>query len=418
MRQSHLFTKTRREAPSDEVSKNAQLLIRAGFIHKEMAGVYDLLPLGLRTFNKVLGIIRTEMDAIGGVELHLSALQNPETWKKTDRWSDEKVDSWFKTALKGGSELGLGFTHEEPLTALMREHVASYKDLPRALYQFQTKFRNETRAKSGLMRTREFVMKDLYSFSKDAAEHEAFYERAAKAYAAIFDAVGLGEKTFMTFASGGSFSTYSHEFQTVCDAGEDTIYIDESKKLAVNKEVYDDGEVYTSTGINKATLKEAKAIEVGNIFSLGTRFSDALGLTYKNESGADVPVVMGSYGIGPARLVATVAEVLSDSKGLVWPATIAPFRVHLVQIGEDDEVSKEAAELYRTLTEAGVEVLWDDRDARAGEKFADSDLIGIPLRVIVSQKSLAEGEFECVERSSGHTEHKSMADLLQKLSHD
>lgn len=416
MRQSHLFTKTRREAPADEVSKNAQLLMRAGFVHKEMAGVYDLLPLGLKTFEKVVGIIREEMEAIGGVELHLSALQNPETWKKTDRWDDEKVDSWFKTSLRSGGELGLGFTHEEALTALMREHIASYKDLPKYAYQFQTKFRNETRAKSGLMRTREFVMKDLYSFSADVADHERFYEKAAAAYSRVFERVGLGDRTYITFASGGSFSKYSHEFQTVCDAGEDVIFIDEAKKVAVNKEVYDDADVYKETGLNKATLKEAKAIEVGNIFSLGTRFSEALGLTYKNEAGESVPVVMGSYGIGPARVMATVAEVRSDEKGLVWPESIAPFRVHLVELSAGNEdVAKEAEEVYKTLTQEGIEVLWDDRDARAGEKFADSDLMGLPLRVIVSQKSLAEGAFECVERASGKVEHKSLADLIAAL---
>lgn len=417
MKQSQLFTKTRREAPKDEVAKNAQLLIRAGYIHKEMAGVYDLLPLGLRTFEKVVNVIREEMNKIGGVEMHLAALQNPETWTKTDRWDDEKVDAWFKTKLKNGADVGLGFTHEEPLTALMTEQISSYKDLPVYVYQFQTKFRNEERAKSGLMRTREFVMKDLYSFSKDETQHQKFYEQCGDAYERIFQKVGLGEQTFKTFASGGSFSKYSHEFQTVCDAGEDVIYIDDSRKLALNKEVYDDSEVYKTTGLVKQNLREAKAVEVGNIFTLGTRFADALGLSYKNEAGESKPVFMGSYGIGPARLMAVVAELLSDDKGLVWPESIAPFRVHLIELSSDnEEVSKEAAELYRELTEAGVEVLWDDRDARAGEKFADSDLLGIPLRVVVSEKTLAAGTFECVERSSGHTSHKSIQELIGHLT--
>lgn len=417
MRQSQLFTKTRREAPSDEVSKNAQLLIRAGYVHKEMAGVYDLLPLGLRTFEKVVGIIREEMSAIGGVELHMSALQDPALWQKTGRWDDEKVDSWFKTKLKTGGELGLGFTHEEPLTALMREHIASWRDLPAYPYQFQTKFRNETRAKSGLMRTREFVMKDLYSFSKDEAQHQEFYQKAAEAYKKIFDRAGLGDKTYMTFASGGSFSKYSHEFQTVCDAGEDVIYIDDEKKLAINKEVYDDPEVYSSTGINKASLREAKAIEVGNIFTLGTRFAEALGLSYKDAEGSAIAVFMGSYGIGPARLMATVAELLADERGLVWPEAVAPFRVHLVALGlENEDVKKEAEEVYKALCDAGVEVLFDDTDRRAGEKFADSDLIGIPLRVVVSQKTLASGAFECVARQSGTTVHRTLSELITELS--
>ena len=417
MRQSQLFTKTRREAPADEVSKNAQLLIRAGFVHKEMAGVYDLLPLGLRAFEKVVGIIREEMNAIGGVELHLSALQDPAVWQKSGRWDDKNVDSWFKTELKTGGEVGLGFTHEEPLTNLMREHLSSWRDLPAYPYQFQTKFRNEARAKSGLMRTREFVMKDLYSFSKDEAEHVAFYDKAAAAYKKIFERVGLGGKTYQTTASGGSFSKYSHEFQTECEAGEDIIYIDDAQKLAINKEVYDDPEVYKTTGINKATLREAKAIEVGNIFTLGTRFSDALGLSYKNKEGAETPVFMGSYGIGPARLLATVAELLCDDKGLVWPASVAPFAVHLVELsGGNEDVKKEAEEVYRELVAAGVDVLFDDRDARAGEKFADSDLIGLPLRVVVSAKSMAAGKFECVERAGGHTTHKSLSELIADLT--
>jgi len=415
MRQSQLFTKTRREAPSDEVSKNAQLLIRAGFVHKEMSGVYAYLPLGLRVLNKVVGIIREEMNAVGGQELSLTALQDPALWQKSGRWDDKAIDVWFKTQLKSGSELGLATTHEEPLTALMRNHIASYKDLPKYAYQFQTKFRNELRAKSGILRSREFIMKDLYSFSRNEEEFRKFYEECAAAYIKIFDRVGLGSNTYRTFASGGSFSKFSDEFQTVCQAGEDTIYIHEGRKLAVNKEVYDDATL-SELGLRKEDLREEKAIEVGNIFPLGTRFSEALGLTYKNEAGESIPVVMGSYGIGPARLMGTVVECLADGKGLVWPEAIAPFAVHLVQLGDDAEVQKEAQELYRELTLAGIEALWDDRDARAGEKFADSDLIGIPLRVVVSQKSLAEGKFECIERSSGRTEHRSISELVGHLS--
>ena len=417
MRQSQLFTKTRREAPSDEVSKNAQLLIRAGFVHKEMAGVYDFLPLGLRVLNKIIGIIREEMNAIGGQELLLTALQDPEVWKKSGRWSDEVNDVWFKTSLKSGAELGLANTHEEALTALMRNHIASYKDLPKYLYQFQTKFRNELRAKSGILRSREFIMKDLYSFSRNEEEFRKFYEECAAAYLKIFERVGLAGTTYRTFASGGSFSKFSDEFQTVCAAGEDTIYIHEGRKLAVNKEVYDDATL-CELGLRKEDLREERAIEVGNIFPLGTKYSAALGLTYKNEQGESVPAVMGSYGIGPARLMGTVVESLADDKGLVWPDEIAPFAVHLVQLGDDAEVQQEAEELYRELTEAGVEVLWDDRDARAGEKFADSDLIGIPLRVIVSQKSLAEGKFECVERQSGTTAHRTLSELIASLIND
>lgn len=413
MKQSQLFTKTRREAPADEVAKNAQLLVRAGYIHKEMAGVYDFLPLGLITLNKIISIIREEINAIGGEEIFLSTLQDPELWKKSGRWDDETVDVWFKTHLKNGGELGLGNTHEEALTALMKEHISSYKDLPRYVYQFQNKFRNETRAKSGIMRTREFIMKDLYSFSKDEASHNAFYEQAIIAYEKIFARVGIGEKTYRTFASGGSFSKYSHEFQTVCDAGEDIIYVDEEKRLALNKEVYDDSDVYTASGLTKTSLKELKAIEVGNIFTLGTRFSEALGLSYKDAEGKATPVFMGSYGIGPARLIGTIVELLSDEKGLVWPESVAPFAVHLVSLGKsDDEISKTADALYEDLMKVGVEVLYDDRDLSAGQKFADSDLLGIPKRIVVGKDSVATGIFEVVERATGNVKKVPRANLL------
>ncbi len=415
MRQSNLFTKTRREAPADEVAKNAQLLVRAGYVHKEMAGVYDFLPLGLRVLNKIIGIIREEMNAIGGEEVFLSALQDPEVWKKSGRWNDEIVDVWFKTRLKNGNELGLGNTHEEALTALMSEYVASYKDLPRYVYQFQNKFRNEMRAKSGIMRAREFIMKDLYSFSKDAASHAEFYEKVAGAYEKIFERVGIGAKTYRTFASGGSFSKYSHEYQTVCAAGEDTIYIDSAKRLALNKEVYDDSEVYAVTGMDKKNLKETKAIEVGNIFTLGTRFSEALGLSYKDAEGKSIPVFMGSYGIGPGRLMGTIVELMADEKGLVWPEAVAPFSTHLVSLGQtDDEIKKMADALYRDLVNANIDVLYDDRDLRAGEKFMESDLLGIPYRIVVGKNTVATGAFEVVERVTGTIMKRSYAELLAK----
>jgi prolyl-tRNA synthetase len=405
MKQSLLFTKTRKDAPKDEVSKNAQLLIRAGYIHKEMAGVYSYLPLGLRVMNKIVSIIREEMNGIGGQELTLTALQDKSVWERTGRWDDTVIDVWFKTKLKNETELGLGTTHEEQLTNLMKDYVRSYRDLPVYPYQFQTKFRNETRAKSGVMRCREFVMKDLYSFSKDEKEHNEFYGKAAKAYERIFERVGLGDKIYMTFASGGSFSKYSHEFQTVTDAGEDVIYIDEKKKLAVNKEVLNDETLLKEMGIEKDNLVERKAVEVGNIFSLGTKFSDALELNYLDEKGEKRPVVMGSYGIGPGRLMGTIAEVLSDDKGLVWPKGIAPFDIHLISI-EDKEgkVKKEADKLYERLTKEGKEVLYDDRDMRAGEKFADSDLMGIPMRVVISEKTIEQGSVEVKDRMTGKVE--------------
>lgn len=416
MYQSKLFTKTRKDAPKDEVSKNAELLIRAGFVHKEMAGVYDYLPLGLKVIENIKKIIREEMNAIGGQELELSSLQEKENWEKTGRWDDAQVDNWFKTKLKNETELGLAFTHEEPLTALMKNHIGSYRDLPVHPYQFQTKFRNEARAKSGIMRGREFLMKDMYSFSKNQAEHEIFYEKVKQAYHNIFEKVGLGNSTFMTFASGGSFSKYSHEFQTLTDAGEDIIYVHKEKGIAINKEVLNP-EVLTDLGIKENDLNEEKAVEVGNIFSLGTKFSDALDLTYLDEEGNKQSVVMGSYGIGLGRLMGTVVEVFADKDGIVWPESIAPFKVHLIELGgktESGEVKKSAHEIYESLVRDGVEVLYDDRDLRPGEKFADSDLIGIPWRIIVSERNLAEKNVEIKERKTGKTTNIPLAEVLEK----
>ncbi len=413
MRQSQLFTKTRREAPADEVSKNAQLLIRAGYVHKEMAGVYDYLPLGHRTLQKIIQIIREEMNAIGGQELFLTALQDPAAWQKSGRWDDAVLDVWFKTKLKNDTEIGLATTHEEALTNLLRDQIKSYKDLPFSTYQFQTKFRNELRAKSGIMRGREFIMKDLYSFSKDKQEHDAFYAIAAEAYKKIFARLGLGNQTYFTYASGGSFSKYSHEFQTVCDAGEDIIYVDEAKGVAINEEVYNDPEVFSTSGLSKETLVQAKATEVGNIFTLGEKFSQALELTYMDAEGKPQYVFMGSYGIGPGRVMGTIVELLSDEKGIVWPEAVAPFTYHLVSLaGTDEAVVAYAEALYTDMTKAGKEVLFDDRDLRAGEKFADSDLMGMPYRIVIGKNTVATGEIELVHRATGVVEKVTREALL------
>ncbi len=413
MRQSQLFTKTRKDAPKDEVAKNAELLIRAGFIHKEMAGVYSFLPLGLRVMNKIVDVIRHEINEIGGQEIHMTALQDKKLWETSGRWDDAVVDNWFKTKLKNDTEVGLGFTHEEPLTNIMTEYVQSFRDLPVYVYQFQTKFRNEQRAKSGIMRGREFLMKDLYSFSPDQKSHDDFYEKAKKAYLNIFNEVGLGDKTYITSASGGSFSKYSHEFQTLTEAGEDTIFVSEKKKIAVNKEVLND-EVLKDLGLKKEDLVEKKAVEVGNIFPLGTKFSDALGLNFVDEKGQKKPVIMGSYGIGPGRLMGTVAEVLSDDKGLIWPMSISPFHIHLIALPDKEgKVLKAADKFYNELKKKDIEVLYDDRDLRAGEKFADSDLIGIPIRVIISEKTIADDVVEVKDRKSGEVQKVSEAEFIK-----
>lgn len=416
MRQSRLFTKTRKEVPSDEVAKSAQLLLRAGFVTKDMAGVYSMLPLGRLTMEKIISVIRREMDGLGGQEVSLSALQDPAIWEATNRWDDHNVDVWFKTKLKNDSPLGLAFTHEEPMTRLMKDYISSYRDLPKFVYQFQTKFRNELRAKSGLLRTREFVMKDLYSFTTTMDELEKFYEQVADAYQRIFATVGLGDRTFKTFASGGAFSKFSHEFQTVCDAGEDTIYLDRRQGIAVNHEVYTD-DVLSDLGLKKDALEEVRAVEVGNIFKLGTRFSEALGLNYTSVEGQQLPVVMGSYGIGPARIMAAAVECLADEAGIVWPASIAPFDLHLIELDgqKNPEVRKAANDLCNTVHAAGYTLLHDERDARAGEKFAESDLIGLPYRVVISKKTVAAGNFEVKNRATGEVIMMTTEALLKQL---
>jgi len=412
MRQTHLLTKTRKDAPADEVAKNAALLIKAGFIHKEAAGIYSYLPLGERVLTKISNIIRNEMNALGGQEVFLSAFQPAEAWQKTNRWD---LPVWFKTKLVSGGELGLGWTHEEAITAIMKNHIASYKDLPKAVYQIQTKFRNEERAKSGLLRGREFMMKDLYSFHADTADLEAFHERCRDAYLSIFRQIGLGEHTYLTVASGGHFSKYSFEFQTLSKSGEDTIYLARQKKLAVNKEILSD-DVLAEYGLLKNELEEQSAIEVGNIFKLGTRFSEPIGLSYKDEAGALVPVVMGSYGIGPSRLFGTIAEIYSDNSGLKWPDAVAPFAAHLVAVGGTDEVREEADRLFDALDRAGIETLYDDRQtAQTGEKFADADLIGIPFRIVVSTKSLDSGGAEIKRRTETETRVASSEETVRHI---
>lgn len=415
MKLSKLFTKTRKEVPADEVAKNAQLLIQAGFIHKEMAGVYSLLPLGLIVIDKIQQIIKEEMDELGGIEMKTSALQTKEVWEKTDRWSDKVVDNWFKTKLHNGNELGLSFTNEEAYSNIMKNYITSYKDLPVYAYDFKTIFRNEIRSKSGIMRGREFYWKALYSFSKDKAEHDEFYEKAKLAYETIFNRVGIGDSTHFTFASGGSFAKYSHEFQTVSDAGEDTIYIDESTGIAINKEVLTD-QVLEDLKLEREQLTEKKAIEVGNIFSLCDKFSKPFQLTYTDEEGKEQQLFMGSYGIGLTRLMGTVVETLADDNGIVWPESIAPAQVYLVQIGDDEGVANAAQDLYKELQDKNIEVLHDDRDVRPGEKFADADLMGIPHRVVVSPKTLKEQKFEYKKRTEKEAKLTDKEELLKALA--
>ena len=414
MKYSQLVGKTIKEISAEEGSVNAQLLTRGGFIHKELAGAYNLLPLGLRVTKKIIEIIREEMNNIGGQEIQMTALQNSQPWKDTNRWEDDVYDIWFKTNLKSGTEIGLATTHEEPLGVMMKTMIQSYKDLPKYVYQFQTKFRNELRAKSGLLRGREFIMKDLYSFNTTMEELDAFYEKAKQAYVNVFNRVGIGDKTYLTFSSGGTYSKYSHEFQTISDTGEDTIYLDEKKGIAINKEVYID-EVIKDLGLDKETLKEVKGIEVGNIFKQGTRFSKPLGLKYTNEKGEQKDVIMGAYGIGIQRLMATIVETYHDERGIVWPEEVAPYKIHLVGLSSDQkEIKNKAEEVYNTLVNKNYEVLFDDRvDISAGQKFSDADLIGCPYRLVVSSKT--EEKVEVKKRNETETKLMPLEELVGYL---
>jgi len=415
MKATQLFTHSTKEIPSDETSKNAQLLLRAGFISKEMAGVYAYLPLGLRVIEKIKAIVREEMNAIGGQEIIMTSLQQKELWEKTDRWDDEKVDIWFKSALKNGAEVGFGWSHEEQITNMMRNFIHSYKDLPQSMYQFQTKLRNELRAKSGIMRGREFVMKDMYSYAYSDAEHQKIYDQVTAAYLRIFDAIGIGDKTFLTYASGGAFTEFSHEFQTITDAGEDIVYLDEDKKLAVNEEVYSD-EIISRLSLDKKNLKKVKTAEVGNIFSFGIAKSKQLDLKFTNKEGKEEYVVLGSYGIGITRLMGVIVELFSDEKGMMWPESISPYKVYLAQLGQDKAVLDAAKRLYEILIKNNVEVFWDDRDARPGEKFSDADLYGFPYRIVVSQNTVKANEYEVKKRNENEAHHFTIDELLNLLA--
>lgn len=420
MLQSKLFLPTIKEDPKDETSLNAKLLTRGGYVYKEMAGVYTFLPLGLRVIEKIKNVIRKELNRVGCQEMKLTALQKKDLWEKTGRWNDEVVDDWFKTKLKNDTELGLAFTHEEPLTAIMKKFISSYNDLPKYLYQFQTKFRNELRAKSGIMRGREFLMKDLYDFSLDKRQHEEFYEKMKEVYMSIFEKCGIGKETYLTMSSGGSFSKYSFEFQTISEAGEDTIVYDEEKRIAINKNDYND-ELLKDFNLDKNELnfKEAKSIEVGDIYTLGEKYSKAIGLAYKDKKGKEQNVFMGSYGIGISRLMGAIVEIFHDDNGIIWPQSVAPFKIHLLSLfggNKDEEVLKKSENIYNKIKENGNEILWDDRkDVKAGAKFAGADLIGCPWRIVISEKVLADNKIEIKKRDSKEIELINEEEILNKF---
>lgn len=411
MRQTQLFTKTSKTLPADETAKNARLLIQAGYVYKVMAGVYAYTTLGLRVLDKIKQIVREEMNAVDGQEIIMSSLQRKDTWEGTGRWDDEVVDVWFKSKLKDDTEVGFGWSHEEAILEMMQQFVKSYKDLPASVYQFQTKLRNELRAKSGIMRGREFVMKDMYSLHATKEDMDAYYDKVIAAYKRSYDRFGLGDSTFVTFASGGAFTKFSHEFQTICDAGEDILYVNENRTVAVNEEVLEDAA--RELGINKNELKPVKSAEVGNIFKFGTEKSEQMKIYFTDSDGAQKPIYLASYGIGITRVMGVIVEKFADDKGMCWPAAVAPFKFHLVSLATDEETAGKANEVYTSLVSAGNEVLYDDRaDVRAGEKFADSDLLGLPWRLVISTKSLAAGGVEVKKRATGDTQIIPLAELL------
>ena len=421
MRQSKLFTKTLKTAPKDETSTNARLLIRAGYVDKLMAGVYTYLPLGLRVLNKIKNIVREEMDAIGGQEILMPALMPKEPWAITGRWVKPGDEVMFQFKGRGDKEFGLGWTHEEIVTPLVKKFIRSAKDLPITVYQIQDKFRNEPRAKSGLLRGREFSMKDLYSFHADEASLEKYYDLMNKVYLKIFKRCGLD--ALVTEASGGAFSQYSHEYQVLTPAGEDTIYYCGTCHYAQNKEIsiYKENDPCPKcSGI----IKEGRAIEVGNIFKLKTKFTQAFNLTFADDDQKQKLAVMGCYGIGPSRVLGAVVEVRHDEAGLTWPREIAPFLTQLTTIGGKDDkinakINKQAEELYQILQKQGIEVLYDDRiGLSAGEKLAEADLLGLPYRVIISAKTIEKNAVELKKRTAKTAESLTAKQLINLLAKD
>ncbi len=408
MRQSQLFTKTQKTAPKDETAQNAQLLTRGGFIYKNSAGVYSFLPLGWQVIKNISQIVREEMDAIGGTEMLMSALHDKHYLQATGRWD---VDVVYKVIAGGDKEpaANISWTHEEILAEIATKYVNSYKDLPFAAYQIQTKFRHEPRAKSGLLRGREFLMKDLYSFHVSEDDLYRYYANVAEAYKKVFERCGL--KAYYTLAAGGDFTvSNTHEFQVESPVGEDTVYVCTKCEYAENKEVSQakDGGACPKCG---GAMREIKSIEVGNIFPLGTKYSKAFGLTFTNEKGERQDVVMGSYGIGISRLMGTLVEVYHDEKGILWPEAIAPFNAHLLALNGAD-----GAPVYDALQTAGVKVLYDDREATPGEKFADADLMGIPWRIVVSPK-VGEGKVELKRRAEAESRIVDFDEALRIIKH-
>lgn len=389
---------------------NHKLLVKGAFIDQLMAGAYTYLPLGIKVLKKIENIVRDEMVKAGGQEILMPALHPKEIWEKTGRW--ENMDDLFRfTSHYSKKEFALGPTHEEVLSPLTRKFAYSYKDFPFAVFQIQTKFRDEKRAKSGILRGREFLMKDYYSFHTTEADLTAYYEKMKAVYSEVLKRIGLDKLTYLTYASGGTFSKFSHEYQTITPAGEDSIFICNKCNIAVNEEIMEELDKKCPQCGNKE-LKKEKAIEVGNIFELKDKFTKPFNVFFVDNDGKEKPVLMGCYGIGITRAMGAIVEICHDDKGIVWPDTVAPYRIHLVNLGKTEEQTEK---IYNELIKAGKEVIWDDRDVTAGTKLADADLIGIPLRIVVSDKTLEKESVELKERSKKETELVRLDGLIKSL---
>ena len=411
MLQSKLFYKTSKDKSAGAESISHDLLIRAGFIDQLMAGVYTFLPLGIKVLKNIENIIRQNMEKspANGQEVLMPVLQPKENWQKTGRW--ESLDILFKIKGNGDKEYALGPTHEEVVSPLAKKNIFSYKDLPISLFQIQTKFRDELRAKSGILRTREFLMKDLYSFHSTQEDLDKYYEKMLKVYADIFKECGIGKNTYQTMASGGSFSKYSDEFQTITDAGEDIIYICRKCQLAINKEIKTENSVCPKC--KGSDFEEKKAVEVGNIFKLGTKYSLPFDLKFRDKDGSEKPVIMGCFGIGLSRLMGAVVEVSHDEKGIIWPKAVAPFIVHLIGVEDNKKIKATAEKIYNILQKERIQVLYDDRQNESvGEKFAEADLIGIPYRIIISEKTITQSKVELKKRGEDRVELVKIKKLI------
>ena len=407
MKYSKVFAKTLNHPPKDADTINHKLLVQAGFVDQLMAGVYSYLPFGLRVLRKIQQIVREEMDAIGGQEILMATLHPKEIWEKTGAW--DNVDVLFKIKSRTEREYALGQSAEEVVTPLVMQYIHSYKDLPQAVYQMHWKYRDELRAKSGILRGREFLMKDMYSFHETQDDFDRFYTVVKEAYLKVFKRLGLVAK--VTEASGGSFSEkISYEFMVLTDAGEDDILYCGSCDFCVNTEIAQVKEREKCPRCGKEVLQKARASEAGNVFDLGKKYGENFELEFIGRDGLTHYPIMGCFGIGISRAMGIIVEKCHDEKGIIWPKAVAPFAVHLVSLKQNEM----ADEVYNKLLDAGVEVLYDDReDVSAGQKFTDADLIGIPVRLVVSSKT--GDKIEWKERTKKETELLSFDEVLERL---